>query len=304
MRTAHISEVDLNLLAPMVALLEEQHVSRAARRVGLSQPAMSRALSRLREVIGDELLVRIAGGYRLTPRGEALLTELADIVPGLEAVFGGERFDPARAEVVFDLVGTDYSVQVVGHRLFGEVLRRAPRAIVRFHGWHEGSFDEVRRGEVDLLFFGSRAPGDLRSELILTDRFVCVVDSGHPLARSGTAVSLADYAAAAHLVIDVTGTGQPAIEQPLRGLGIERRAPLSIPEHAAAPRALLGTQLVATLPERLARDHIDPTRHAILAAPAEIEPMDYRLCWHPALERDAANVWLRGVVKRCVADMT
>jgi len=115
-------------------------------------------------------------------------------------------------------------------------------------------------------------------------------------------VTLADYADAAHLVIDVSGAGQPAIDRPLRALGIERRAPLSIPEHAAAPRALLGTQLIATLPERLARDPVDPERHTILTAPSEIEPMDYRLCWHPALERDAANLWLRGLVKDSVAD--
>ncbi|MEK8174932.1 LysR family transcriptional regulator [Streptomyces sp. M19] len=122
---AHIERVDLNLLAPLAALLAERHVSRAADVAGMSQPAMSRALQRLRETLGDELLVRTPGGYRLTPRAERVQRELRTVLPRLESLFAPEEFDPAEA---FRVAGTDYA-QVFAPRSSNASSgsRRAPR---------------------------------------------------------------------------------------------------------------------------------------------------------------------------------
>lgn len=295
MRLTQLSAVDLNLLPALVALLEEQQVSRAAARVGLSQPAMSRALGRLRLALDDELLVRTPAGYRRTPRAERIQGELAAVLPGLEALFGGEHFDSARAEVSFRLAGSDYAVSVLGATLFARVLRDAPHASLRFDAWHDRVFDEIRSGDVDVAFFGGAVPADLSSTCLFTERFVCVLSDAHPLAGRA-ALTLEEYLASRHLVIDVGGGGQPAIEEPLRALGRHRTASLVVPYHVAAPRAVMGTELVATLPGRVAAVHATGPGLRVLAAPAEIETMRYSVCWHPLVDRDAAHAWLREAI--------
>ncbi len=300
MRTEHLQKVDLNLLPALVALLEERQVSRAAARVGLSQPAMSRALGRLRDVLDDELLVRSGGEYRLTPRAERIRAQLTDIVPGLEGLWAGERFSPEDAAITFRLVGSDYAVTTFGRRLFQQVLQRSPRSTLCFHGWHERVFDELRHGTLDLVFFGGQAPEDIRAEELYRERFVCVVDDGHPLALAGE-VTLETYLRCGHLVIDVSQTGQPAIEVPLEAVGHKRRAHLVMPYHAGALTAVEGTELVATLPERLVTANIGDARLTVLPAPAEIPAMSYYMCWHPLTDSDAAHSWFRDMVRATLA---
>src|SRR3981081_4720818 len=121
MRDLHLRNVDLNLLVALYALLEEQHVTRAARRCFLSQPAMSRALERLREMFGDELLIRVGREYERTALGERLLRDLESLLPRLELLLKGEQFDPALSEERFRVTMTDYACVVV---LPGLVRRR------------------------------------------------------------------------------------------------------------------------------------------------------------------------------------
>ena len=113
MHATHIGRVDLNLLPALIALLEERHVSRAALRAGMSQPAMSRALQRLRRTLDDDLLVRTAEGYQITPRGERILDRLASAIPQLEDVFAGADFDPSTTAQVIRLAASDYAQAVL-----------------------------------------------------------------------------------------------------------------------------------------------------------------------------------------------
>ena len=268
MRITHVKRTDLNLLPALAALLEHRHVSQAADEVGLSQPAMSRSLGRLRKALDDELLVRTPGGYRLTRRAERINGELDPILRGLETLLAGETFDPSAAAEAFELVGSDYAVSVLGGRLFEQLVAASPASTLRFHGWHEGSFDELREGVRDLVFLGGPVPDDLHSERLFLERFVCVVACDHHLADR-TALALDEYIAESHLVIEVTDGAQPAIDRPLAELGQPRRTGLRIPYHASAPRALHGTALIATLPERLVTAYIDE-RFRILGAPSEV----------------------------------
>lgn len=128
MRTTHIGRVDLNLVPPLVALLEEQHVSRAAERVGLSQPAMSRALQRLRRLLDDPLLIRDSTGYRLTARAETLRAQLSSLLPQLETVFAPGRFDPHTSAQPVHVAATDYGVQTFGPAICRELVRQSAAA--------------------------------------------------------------------------------------------------------------------------------------------------------------------------------
>ena len=136
MHMTHLEAVDLNLLPPLAALLEERHVTRAADRSGLSQPAMSRALTRLRKLFDDQLLVRNGGSYVLTPRAERIQRQLADLMPRLETVFAAEVFDPAMAEEHYRIAATDYPLllflpQVARDQQGLTSLRTSNRAVPR-----------------------------------------------------------------------------------------------------------------------------------------------------------------------------
>lgn len=293
-----MENVDLNLLPPLIALLDEKQVSRAAQRIGLSQPAMSRALQRLRRALNDELLVRAADGYWLTPRAERIRAQLATIVPRLNTLFADDDFDPRENSQAFQLAGTDYAVTVFASPLFQRIHEQSPHSTVRFRPWHDGVFTDIDRGDLDLVFFGARAPAHLSTELLFTDRFVCLVAPQHPLAQH-EAIRLEQYLECQHLVIDTERGQQPAIDRVLGRLGTPRRPALTVPFHALAHSALPGTQLMVTIPTRLLATHADGNGLCKLQAPPEIDTLRYYMAWHPRLDRDPVHSWLRDKVRAC-----
>ncbi|SOX56581.1 LysR family transcriptional regulator [Mycobacterium ahvazicum] len=293
MRTTHIDQVDLNLLPPLVALLEEQHVSRAAERVRLSQPAMSRALQRLRRHFGDELLVRGPDGYSLTPRAERLRDQLSTAVTHLEQLFATETFDPATAAQSFRLAVSDYTVATFGPALVRTVLAESPNSAVSCEVLDERAFDKLDAGTIDLAVYGRVAPERYCSQYLFSDRFVCIVAAEHPLADQAS-VSLSTYLRWPHLTIDI---GQPWIDRALEPLGVTRRVAVSVPYFALAPSILPGTDLVLTLPERVARKNADPAHTRILAAPRELIELEFYAVWHPRFDQDPSHSWLRERVR-------
>ncbi|MFF0173975.1 LysR family transcriptional regulator [Micromonospora profundi] len=298
---AHIERVDLNLLAPLAALLAERHVSRAAEVARLSQPAMSRALQRLRDTLDDELLVRTPRGYRLTPRAERIQRQLQTVLPGLESMFAPEQFDPAEAAESFRIAGTDYA-RVFAPAVFQRVFRESPRSTLHFRPWHDSIYDELDRGLVDLVFYAkSEHLSPLHTAELFEDRFVCVLSADHPLAAT-TAITLDAYLAADHIIIGTIDERQTAIDCRLDDLGSRRRAALTVPYHSMAADAVPGTPLILTVPERLLDHHADPGIH-ILPAPPEIHPLRYHMTWHPRLDGDLGHRWLRDVVRTVTADM-
>jgi DNA-binding transcriptional LysR family regulator len=156
--------VNLNLLPPLVALLEERHVSRAAERLRLSQPAMSRALQQLRRSFGDELLVRGPDSYTLTPRAQRIRGQLATTVTHLERLFAPETFDAATAAQSFRLAVSDYTVSALGPALVRTILTQSPNATVTCEPLDEGVFEKLDAGTLDLLIYGRAAPDRYRSQ--------------------------------------------------------------------------------------------------------------------------------------------
>lgn len=297
MLTTHIDRVDLNLLTPLVALLEERQVSRAAVRVGLSQPAMSRALQRLRRLFDDSLLVRAPDGFRLSARAEEIYLQLTTVIPILETLLAPEGFDPRTSTQQVNIAGTDYAIHTYGTSIVQLIHTQSPDTPVRFHSWrHDGIDEQIRRGAVDLGLYGGHAPDDLNADRLVTEEFRCVVSQDHPLAHRDI-VPLNDYLSFRHVVIDVADGIQPDVDYRLSALGTPRQAAITVPYHTAAPPMLPGTDLVATLPGRLLRDWADTARLCVLPAPAEIATMPYRMIWHPAFDTDRRHQWLRECVQ-------
>src|SRR4051812_26847252 len=169
MLVTHLEGVDLNLLPPLAALLEERHVTRAAERSGLSQPAMSRALGRLRLLLADQLLVRDGGGYVLTARAERIQRQLAALMPQLETLFAAEVFDPATAEVHYRLAATDYPLLLFLHQVAREVNTLSPHSVVRIESPRDTVFDDVLHGRLDLSFYVAAPPAAFSRELLFDD---------------------------------------------------------------------------------------------------------------------------------------
>lgn len=302
MQTTNVNRVDLNLLTPLIALLEEKQISRAAARVGLSQPAMSRALQRLRRVLDDELLVRTDSGFRLTPRARRIRAQLVSVVPQLDAVFADDTFEPGRATVDFQLAGSDYIVSVLAPLVYRRVHAASALSTVRFRQWHPRVFQDVEDGELDLIFFGGPAPPGLEVSQLFTEQFVCVVDEAHPLAGQHT-LELDAYLACRHVVIDIVDGTQPAVDLALGALGVTRRAGLVVPFHAAGLQAIAGTDLVLTLPALLVDSCVDPAAMRVLNPPKEIQTLNYSMAWHPLVRDDARHTWLRDVVTAAATEL-
>ncbi|WP_405693039.1 LysR family transcriptional regulator [Streptomyces sp. NBC_01185] len=297
----HIGRTDLNLLGPLAALLSERHVSHAAELAGMSQPAMSRALQRLRDTFDDELLVRTPGGYQLTPRAERIQRQLGAVMPRLETLFAPETFEPADAAEAFRIAGTDYASAFVP-ALFQRVFRDSPHSTLDFGGWHDGVFEDIDHGLVDLLFYATRKPSPgLRSEHLFDDRFMCVMARDHPLAHRPR-LTLDDYLDSTHVIVATVGGRQTAIDDLLHQLRRPRTAGLSVPYHSVAPLAVPGTRLIATLPHRIAAEHASDPALRTLPAPQEIPPLSYHMSWHPRLDNDPAQRWLRDTVRSILAE--
>src|SRR5467141_3664288 len=169
MLVTHLEGVDLNLLPPLVALLEERHVTRAAVRSGLSQPAMSRTLARLRRLLDDQLLIRNGNGYVLTPRAERIQRQLAGVMPQLEMLFAAEAFDPATAEEHYRIAATDYALLLFLHQVAREVNKLSPHSALRIESPRDAVFDDLLHGRLDLSFYVAAPPAGLRKELLFDD---------------------------------------------------------------------------------------------------------------------------------------
>jgi DNA-binding transcriptional LysR family regulator len=297
MQPTHIDRVDLNLLPPLVALLEERHVSRAADRLALSQPAMSRALQRLRRHFGDELLVRGPDGYSLTPCAERILAQLATVVTELNHLFATETFDPATAAQSFRLAVSDYTVSAFGPALVQRILVQSPNSTVTCEAIDARALDKLDAGTLDLVIYGRAAPDQYRSQHLFSDRFVCVVAAEHPLAQR-TSESLSQYVRWPHLSIDV---GQPWVDQALEARDTARRVAVVMPYHVLGSNILPGTDLVLTVPARVVSQFADSGRTRVLDAPRELGVVQFYAVWHPRVDEDPSHSWLRQVVRTVAA---
>jgi DNA-binding transcriptional LysR family regulator len=181
MREMHLRNVDLNLLQPLHALLEERHVTRAATRSFLSQPAMSRALERLREMFGDPLLVRSGRAYERTVRGERVLRELESLMPRLEAMVRGEDFDPARSRERFRVAMTDHASMILLPSLAARVRKAATHVKLEVSAWRTQAYEDVAAGRIDTALSAETAPPVLQSEVLFNLDFVCLVGSAQPV---------------------------------------------------------------------------------------------------------------------------
>ena len=295
MRGSALSGIDLNLLMALDALLSEHHVTRAARKVGLSQSAMSRALARLRDVFGDPLLVRGQRGMLPTARASALRAPLAAALQHLERVFRErDTFEPSQAIRRVRILGEDYAEAVLMPGLLARIRREAPGVDLDLAPRGSDPAASLRSGDADLLIgVAADYPGLYRQELFSED-FACLVRSGHPQIRER--ISLKQYCALGHIVVSVRPEFPGPVNAALEARGLSRRVVLRLAHFVAAPWIVAETDLVLTLARRLAQRYAESLSLRLVSPPLALRRFVVQMDWHERSSHDPAHQWLRRVV--------
>ncbi|MET1080696.1 MAG: LysR family transcriptional regulator [Pseudomonas sp.] len=294
------AQMDGALLLALKALLKERNVTRAATHLGITQPALSGRLARLREIFADPLFVPAANGRGVvpTPRAETLETELLQVLEGLKRLVDPPRdFMAAETTRSFIVALLDTPAAVLAPELCARLLELAPSAKIAFIHPPQDAFDRLEQGQIDLLITGPEGlPGDLMHRPLWQDGFRTAQRKGHP--RGTAPLDLDGYCALDHLIVSAQG-GRFAgvIDDALLALGRSRNVAISIQSYALAPLILVRTDAVCTLPARFLSqfehqlDLFDP--------PLALSNIRLGLAWHPRSQHDAGHQWLRRQLYLC-----
>jgi DNA-binding transcriptional LysR family regulator len=295
---------DLALLVPLDALLQEGSVTGAARRVGLSTPAMSHALARIRERLGDPLLVRSGRGMVLTPRAEAIKAQVREVVGAARVVLTPEPpFAASQLERTFVVHATDYVLTVLGPTVDRILRDEAPRACVRFVPNTPDDASALRDQGSDLAvgIYGE-LPAEMRSRQLLTDRFVVVMRRGHPLTRRASRLTLAQFVALRHIQVAPRGKPGGYLDDVLRERGLSRVVARAVPYFLTALQLAAETDYALTVSERIARRFAADMGLEVHEVPVALRPYALSLLWHPRLDADAGHRFLRETFVRAAKE--
>lgn len=289
----NLRRVDLNLLVALDALLTERHVTRAARKVGLSQPAMSNALSRLRYLFHDELLVRTATGMQPTPRALELAEPVRQLLRQIERVLYSEpRFDPATSTRGFSLRLSDLLGLLLLPPLFDRLDQEAPG--LNFDVVHVSparTVEAMEKDEIDLaVSTGLSHTTAIRREPLMEDRMVCVMRKEHPVAAKPRFME--NFLAARHLKVSMSPTDLRFVDDMLSRQKLARRIALNVPHWLLVPYVLERSNLLSVMPNRLA---VALNRGSLMIRelPFASDPFEWSLYWHRRHDGSEPLLWLR-----------
>jgi DNA-binding transcriptional LysR family regulator len=288
----NLTSLDLNLLVALDALLLEANVSRAAMRIGLSQPAASHALQRLRDMLGDPLLVRVGARMELTPRAQALRGPLAQALDQVRGLFIPDDFDALSSERRFRLMMPDLAVELLVPPLMEKITRLAPNVRLDIVPWRGPAiFTAEFARTIDLVISIGNAFKGFHRQLLYTDRDALAVRRGHAI---GAKLNRRDaFLNARHVAVIIRGQNEDLIDGWLRSKGIERRVALVVPGYIEALHVAARTDLVAFVPQRLIRA-LSKQLSLVSVAPPLDPGIDEQFMFYPTrAQMDPGSIWLR-----------
>jgi LysR family transcriptional regulator, nod-box dependent transcriptional activator len=290
----HLDRLDLNLLVALDALLAEQSVTRAAGRLSLSQPAMSGALTRLREHFEDELITRVGRSMVLTPFGAGLAPRVRDLLSEISMVANARAaFNPASAERQFTLVASDYALSLMLPLIVPRLAAAAPN--ITLHAEVRGPDHEERfaRGLVDLVIVPQSMALQHHPTLpLFTDEYVCIAWKGNR--EIAEELTLETYLRLGHAIRVNRASGAPMLDElAINELGYRRKVVLSVSSFELLPLAIAGTPLIASLQRRLAEQFARIHPITIHPHPVDIRPLELSLQWPAFRDDDPGGRWLR-----------
>jgi len=303
-----LARLDLNLLLVFHHLLREKRVSAVAAVLGMSQPAVSSALGRLRSSLGDELFLRTQRGMVPTPYALQLAEPVATALDGLQQALNVRAsFDPASSQRRFTLAMTDVGEMYFLPVLMDALAGAAPGVTLNVVAVTSASLaEDMASGRTDLaLGLLPQLQAGFFQQALFRQPYVCLMRQGHPLA-SANALTLADFAAADHVRVIASGTGHGRIDEALRDAlehqGLQRRIRLTVPHYVALGDVLGHADLIATVPERFAQRVTAPFGLTTRPLPLAVDGSAIHQFWHGRLHKDPGHQWLRGMVAQCFGD--
>lgn len=289
---------DLNLLSVALAIYEESSVSGAARKLGMSQPAVSVALNKLRKALADPLFVRTVHGMSPTPRALTLIEPTRDILRRLRNdVLANEQFDPATTDRRFTLALSDIGEMTFLPRLLDTLRREAPGASITSVTLPPSELAvALEQGTVDLAvgYFPDLKHRNFFQQRLFSHSFICLLSASHPYRQKK--FSMQQFLSMGHAVVKAEGRSQEVFEQLLARKRIERRVVLSTPHFMSIPFVIASSDLVATVPRAVGESFAQLAAIKLVEPPMDIPGFDLKQHWHRKYAKDGANAWLRAML--------
>jgi DNA-binding transcriptional LysR family regulator len=301
---ADLQNLDLNLLRVFDAVARERHVTRAAEKLNLSQPAVSNALARLRQALGDELFLRRPGGVEPTALALSLATPVAEVLDRLRQTLAVHApFDPATADRIYTVAFSEYAERVLAPPLLEVMGKEAPRTLLAIrHADRTNALDLLEAGEAELAVAVMNEPPALYTRVrLLPEAFLTLVRAGHPLAEGP--MTLERFTAFPHLLHSANGSRDGALDGPLAEAGHPRRLGAVVAHLGAVPDILMRTDMVMTLSARLAQRLAETQGLVVRPCPVEIRHVRLSLVFHRRFEADAGHAWMRRTLLAVARDV-
>lgn len=302
MDAVELTQVDLNLLVALRALLRHRHVSRAAAEVNLSQPAMSRCLARLRDLFGDPLLVRVGNEMHLTARALELTSPLEDALEEVGKLFHRQAFDPAVATGSLRIAVPDVIAYMLLPGLLARLREKAPQLDVAVEAWRPDWKEHLESGQIDLSLATpvGQAAG-IHARRLVEHHWACVLRKGHPAMRKKW--NLDTYLALQHVLVNVTGRGGGQVDAKLEQRGLSRRVALRVPSSLLAGLIVSETDMIWSTARWLALKMSEDKPLVLRRIPVEVSPQAVHLVWHERSHHDPRARWLRQQIIEAVDDL-
>ncbi|QRM34298.1 LysR family transcriptional regulator [Microvirga sp. VF16] len=306
MNKMNLARIDLNLLVVFNEVWDCGSVTDAAGRLGLSQPAVSHALGRLRALLDDPLFIRSGGRLAPTARAVALASPLREALGAVERALKEPTFAPAETKRRFTIGASEFTSLTLLPMLCPELSAQAPGASFTFQGIDESVYDLLADGRLDVAFWATDPPGDpFSSAELFRETHVVVVGSHHPLAQGNhrRSLSLEGYLAYPHLKVNFTTTIPNLIDTALSAIGQSRSVALETAHLAATAAILRATPFVMTIPSRVL-NAIGSEGLTTYPVPFDVPDFVYRVLWHRWADREPGSIWLRDQIVRSAMALT
>ncbi|VEI19547.1 Symbiotic regulator homolog 1 [Serratia plymuthica] len=302
MHKTNFSHVDLNLLKLFNALVKERSVTRAGLLLGLSQPAASRALGRLRRLLNDRIVVRSSTGLELTPRASVLAEPVARLLEDARSIVAPAEFDPAIATGCFTIATVDHLALLVMPTLISKLAQQAPGLTLEIPPPLGSNVTLIAQGGADLAIGAyDNLPARFHQRLLYDEDMVCLVRRDHPVITTG--LTLDKFAALSHILVIITGQGKSLIDVALAQYGLTRRVAMRLPFFLVAPRLVAESDMILSLPRRLAMQFIKSEMIEVLELPLTMDSFPMTMIWHERHHENPAHIWLRQQVLDSVRDI-
>ena len=295
-----MSNVDLNLLVVFDAIMTERSMTGAANRIGMSQPAVSNAVARMRQVWNDPLFVKQGRGIKPTPHAENLWQQTKNPLFEIRQVTTENSFDPATSDRIFRIGVTEHPVDMIWLPLRKVMEKNAPNISIHSVPIHRNTEELLLDASIDLAvhyYVGSHK--QVRASWLFSNKLCCVVRPDHDLLsrldKNGV-LPLEEYLSADHLMVSLSGDARANVDDVLAQRGLQRRIAMTVNHFSLIPPILMDSNLVCVTPQSVVARSVRAGELKVIPLPFEIEPAPISLLWHTRQDRDAGNIWMRQLV--------